>query len=502
MKNLLFITTLLLLLSSCGREANPVSAPKQLLEVSANDYLEAEKNLETEVREINFFSLPNEEDLANFSFEQGDSLFESNLNAWGRVLSNHQVGANFANKYFHKYPCFKVKEGSNEGKCLLNEVAGVTSFIPDYSYSCESMVASYGLYQNIVYDERIPSSFTEEEFAASTETLSTMLNDIKSCFFEAKTNHMAGISKSLSTLDKEISFSTYIFNIANVRDKGWRINKSYLSKENKLKDILEENYFKNFSCYQVRKGPNKRKCYLKKLSRITKSKPEKIRSCEDLEELTPMFEGIVEDTAIPADSRSKYVISESDLNRLKNDVLECKKMEGGKLKRYQSLAHEGRTLRDDGKILVRELLSQAEIKSGRKFLTTAATIHDEDTSTGKLSEIFIDLNEMTISDDTRLAIDFQTGEGFKYYGPSLGNMTSMVIKRKYNAVANYTYYTVHFKFFVSNGMVVETDPTEDKGLSFDTNSTFGVRMSGKMLFHYPDGSKRKGVMKIEVSYKN
>ncbi|MDH5582161.1 MAG: hypothetical protein OEY33_09680, partial [Bdellovibrionales bacterium] len=62
--------------------------------------------------------------------------------------------------------------------------------------------------------------------------------------------------------------------------------------------------------------------------------------------------------------------------------------------------------------------------------------------------------------------------------------------------------TVHFKFFVSNGMVVETDPTEDKGLSFDTNSTFGVRMSGKMLFHYPDGSKRKGVMKIEVSYKN
>lgn len=501
MKNLLITTTILLLISSCGRDADPVSAPKQLLEVSANDYLEAEKSLETEVREINFFSIPNKDDLVDFSFAEGDSLFDSNLDAWGRVLSHHKIGASFAGKYFHKYPCFMIKEGNNEGKCLLKEVEGVTSFIPNYPYSCEKMVVNYGLFKNLVNDERIPSSFSEE-FVASSSTLNEMINDIKGCFNEAKTSHMAGISKNLSSLDKEISFSTYIFNIANVRDKGWRTNIAYLEKENALIETLEKKYFKNFKCYQVRKGTNKRKCYLAKLSRVTKSRPERIRSCEDLEEIAPKFEGLVEDDQIPTESRSKYIITDSDLAQLKDDIIQCKKEEGGRIKRYQSLAHEGRTLRDDGKILVRELLSQAELKSGRKFMTTAATLHDEDVSTGKLSQIYIDLNEMSISDETRLAIDFQTGEGIKYYSPSLGNMTSMVVKRKYNAVANYTYYTVHFKFFVSNGMIVETDPTEDKGLSFDTNGTFGARMSGKMLFHYPDGSTRRGIMKIEVNYSN
>ena len=267
MKTIFTIITLLIL-ASCGREAELISVDSQLASIPGRFSLEPGQKVNKTVREINVFSFPLTNEVSEFFHD--DNAPEFNRSTWDQVFGE----LDFADFYKDAIPL------------------------------------------NLPNDEKV------------RKTVSAILS------------------------------------IALARDFAWKRHVKYRRLRNKLKDSLGKNFFSKYPCYAVRKGTNKRKCYSKKLSRVTKSKAKVATSCKTLEKNLKKFKGLKDDERIPEGSRAQYILDNTGLENYKKDIAACKTQEAGNLSRYGDLAADAQTLRVDGKALVRDILKDAEVASG------------------------------------------------------------------------------------------------------------------------------------------
>lgn len=399
---IIYLITLLTLLFSCGRKADKITVESQLAPVAGRFNLDTDKEVDPVVREMVMFSFPLENELGNFSYTDGDHLFNRDL--WTKVFNTLPFG----NRYIE------------------------------------------------------------------------------------------GISRSLPTNLKSQKTVASIFAIGLSRDNAWREYTRFNTLKDNLLAKLNAEFFSKYPCYQIKKGNNRRKCLVKEKRRVTKDSASFAKSCADFKERLEDFLNLKEDENLPGDERAQYILSDSEKVNYEAAITSCEDMDKNQMEEYTNLANEQRVIRNDGKTLVRDLLSKAELDSGFKYLATGATKHDPDTAYGNESVLDIDLKTMTIR-NIELAIDFQVGgdEPYPRYSPELGNMSTPIISTLYNASTGETYYILNFKIYTSK-FTMETDG----GLSIGTNSSFGVRMSGKTLWRYNNGIVRKGIMKIELDLKN
>lgn len=423
MKNIIAILTLLLL-ASCGRDAELLSVDSQLASIPGRFSFESGQKVNESVREINMFSFPLASEVSNFYFNDDSAAF--NRDTWDRVFSE----LDFADFYKDGVP-LELENGKKVRQTV-------------------SSILSIGL----------------------------------------------------------------------ARDKAWQRHVKFIRLRNELKETLHDKFFSKYPCHKVIKGKNKHKCYSRHLEGVTETKSENDSSseteeidnvevpkitysttCSSFKRKLKKFKKIKEDTRIPEGTRAEYVLNDANLKQYKEDLRDCKTEDAGKLSKYSAHAAAAQEVRVDGKALVREMLKDAEVSSGMKYLATAITETDLDTTgSGLTSTLDIDLETMTVR-KFNLAIDFHLGNAFKSFNPELGNMSTPVIKKKFNQRTGQAFYTLHFEMYPKGELGNFVYSTDEKGLSINTDGEFNVRISGKTLWKYSNGTLRNGIMKIELNYK-
>ena len=274
-----------------------------------------------------------------------------------------------------------------------------------------------------------------------------------------------------------------ILTISNSRDKAWRKKHLLLGQTKTLLPEIAKTLNKEFPCYEVKRGranrnnPNKGKCYLKKISKVTKSRAKKWKfsTCNSLTRALGKYQGLKVETNVTEELKNEYFIAQKTLQPLLAKAEVCTKID------------KFVNLRADGKLLVANMIGAAGEAVGAKLLAKGASLQDV-VGGGNVSEIEFDPKTMSFK-KFQLAIDFNDEDSTTVYNPELGNMTYPVVTNingSGNFVVNFTIYTDDFRL-------------ETLGLSIALDEVFGMRISGKTKLFYPDSTERRGILRIDLA---
>lgn len=297
-----------------------------------------------------------------------------------------------------------------------------------------------------------------------------------------------------------------IMAIGEARDNAWRLRHAPLIDVNKLFRDYKAKFTKEFPCFEVKKKkhPNRKKCYLQKVAGVTKSSPKKWRigSCSGLKKPLKMYTGYKADETISGET--EFTFQDTDfIEGLKANILECAKLEK-KVKKMESL-------RGEGKLMVAELLGVAE-QAAHNTLIGKVQSQVDDVDGEK--ESIIEFDQKTMSFKTfQLAINFYDGNETVEYSLdgsrdcrkelSFTETASLVEENskckisdlKVFEIGSTGLYQVEFKMQTKNFLW-----TSD-GLSLSIDDVFGMRITGKTKLLYPDGTMRRGIIRIHLQLK-
>jgi len=274
-----------------------------------------------------------------------------------------------------------------------------------------------------------------------------------------------------------------ILTISNSRDHAWRKKHTLLGQAKTVFPEIAKVLNKDFPCFEVKRGranrknPNKGKCYLKKISKVTKSRAKKWKfsTCSALTRGLEKYKDLKVETNVTEDLKEDFFVSEKALKPLLEKAAVCVEL----AKMVQ--------LRADGKLLVANMIGAAGEAIGAKLLAKGASDQDV-VGGGNVSEVEFDPKTMSFS-KFQLAIDFKDEDNTTVYSPELGNVTNLEVVNINGSghwMVNFTIHTAEYDL-------------ETQGLSIAIDEEFGMRMSGKTKLFYPDGSMRRGIMRIDLA---
>jgi hypothetical protein len=274
-----------------------------------------------------------------------------------------------------------------------------------------------------------------------------------------------------------------ILTISNARDQAWRNKHELLVQTETIFPEIAKALNKDFPCFEVkrsganRKNPNKGKCYLKKINKVTKSRAKKwrISSCKAATKALEKYQGLTVETNVAEEVKTEYFINEEKLKSLFDKTKVCVEID------------KFVNLRADGKLLVANMIGAAGEAIGAKLLAKGASMQDV-VGGGNVSEVEFDPKTMTFN-KFQLAIDFNDQDTTTVYSEEAGNLTNLEVRNINNSghwEVNFTIHTEDFRM-------------ETLGLSIALDEVFGMRMSGKTKLFYPDGTMRRGIMRIDLA---
>jgi hypothetical protein len=172
---------------------------------------------------------------------------------------------------------------------------------------------------------------------------------------------------------------------------------------------------------------------------------------------------------------------------LAQNLEDCRNVDGGRLADLdQEIASED-DIRDKAKGIVLDLLNQAERHARSNFVATGATKSEEDTINGYRSLIQMSADRRSFT-QFQLAVDFNIGQGYQLYSLENGLIRDFVYSELAPGVWQLTFKLFNDRFWL------------DAELSMDVNDIYDLRFSGDTDVYFPDGTIRKGVMKIEMDF--
>jgi hypothetical protein len=254
---------------------------------------------------------------------------------------------------------------------------------------------------------------------------------------------------------------------------------SYNQNEEKkaIIQVLRKQYKKDYKlhpCYKFVSGhANEGLCSLEKIADETKTKASKARSCSKF--VAFEFANLDADRAQEIDTlKANCEKAEIDFK----EVSEASKLD--------------KKVRAAGQDIVVDMLLSLSDAVGTENLTYFAPVFSkerEDDGDFKTPEVVFNLKTRTV-DTFRLAIDFNTGEGSKYYSLENGKIT------------NFRFSEARPGFPVINFDIVEEEFIVRAELSYSDMQYFDVRFAGEIEIIYNNGITKKGGMKLEFDYQD
>ena len=316
----------------------------------------------------------------------------------------------------------------------------------------------------------------------------------------------APITKDMGEDEKIQDLIGKIMAIGEARDEAWRLRHAPLKEIETLLAGYKTKFNKEFPCFEVKKKkhPNRKKCYLQKVAGVTKSKAKKWRfgSCSGLKKPLKMYSGYKTDDTISEEQA--FTFTDLDLlAEIKAVIKDCTAME--------KIVRKMESLRGEGKLMVAELLGVAEQAVGKNLISKVQSqIDDVDGE----KESVIEFNAEKVKFDRfQLAINFYDGnetveyslDGTRDCTKELGfkeaatlveeNSQCLITDLKVFEIGTSGFYQVDFKIQTKD-FLWATD-----GLSLDIDEVFGMRITGKTKLFYPDGTMRRGIIRIHVVQK-
>ncbi len=325
----------------------------------------------------------------------------------------------------------------------------------------------------------------------------------------------APITKDMGEDEKIQDLIGKIMAIGEARDEAWRLRHAPLKEIETLLAGYKTKFNKEFPCFEVKKKkhPNRKKCYLQKVAGVTKKKAKKWRfgSCSGLKKPLKMYSGYKTDDTISEEQA--FTFTDLDLlAEIKAVIKDCTAME--------KIVRKMESLRGEGKLMVAELLGVAEQAVGKNLISKVQSQID-DVDGEKESVIEFDAEKVKFG-RFQLAINFYDGNETLEY--SFKGSENCKIPKKVIDKEDGTEETIHVPIIKNNPKCKITDlkvfeigtsgfyhvdfkiQTKDflwttDGLSLDIDEVFGMRITGKTKLFYPDGTMRRGIIRIHVVQK-
>ena len=434
----------LLLLASCG-DAERNTAVKELVNFDTTPALMAEVKLNKDVREVILFAFPKADEAENFSFTTENSRWDQSI--WDKMFGSYA-------------------KGENEEELRLL----------DYGHQ---------------YEHPITLDMDNDE----------------------KVQDLIG----------------KIFAIGEARDQAWRLKHDPEIKFKAFMTTYKKLFNEDYPCYMVtkRRNKNRKRCFLKPVEGITKEVQNvwNLDSCGGLKNAIKKYK-YKKDDSLSAEEKEVLLFSDKKLlTKIKKLIPKCKELEKT-VKTFSGF-------RGDGKLMVAEMLGVAGEAAGAKLIGKVQSQID-DIDGKKESVIEFDPKTLTFS-RFQLAINFHDGnESFETIEFSLEGTRDCKIplteeeikerddlykkkvsdevekadlpnqKRKFQCkvtdlsvfeIGNSGYFQVDFK------MHTQEFRWESDGLSLAIDPVFGVRISGKTKYFYPNGPSRRGIIRIDLGLK-
>lgn len=270
------------------------------------------------------------------------------------------------------------------------------------------------------------------------------------------------IPKHLNNYEKKRLFVMEVMGIGAARDRYYvQMNKNDVKIE-KIKADLTEQYFEKFPCYQFKAGENKNKCTLYK-SDETRTSPKVQKRCTRFESYLDRF----------------VVISDDDKAAYEQAITNCyaDNNELEKLVDENNQLDQDRTLGRDAAF---QLLETVQDRRGLKFYASVTA------ADSKLELVQSSPGHYEVKS---LEMKMFNGIDTSVYSIAGGEI---VIKKFTQRADGHKVLELRIDL---GEFVINTD------LWFASHGEFDLRLVSKdLVATYPDGSKREGVMKIEMDF--
>lgn len=300
----------------------------------------------------------------------------------------------------------------------------------------------------------------DEDFAGYSNTLPQSTYD---ALFTGNFQKISRtIPQNIGNYEKKRLFVMQIMAVGAARDRYYvAINENEV-KISKIQEDQAEKYFEKFPCYQFKAGENKNKCTLYK-SDETKPTPKIQQRCTRFESYKERF----------------VVISDEDSVAYDEAIANC--YEDNKV--LERLVEENNNLETDrtlGRDAAFQLLETVQDRRGLKFYASV-TANDSYLELEQTSPGFYEIK--------RMEMKMFNGIDTFVYSTETGEIVISEFEQRADG---------HKILRVSIDLgefVINTD------LWFASHGEFDLRLVSKdLVATYPDGSKREGVMKIEMDF--
>lgn len=276
-----------------------------------------------------------------------------------------------------------------------------------------------------------------------------------------------GISNNISSFQKTALMIYFVLVSGDVRNFSYETIHQLKIQRSKLNAELKE-IFDQFPCFAGQR-PNHRRCYLAQ-NDLSEDEPSYAATCSALE-------------------RRQWIDpTPEEEQHFQDSIALCHERDGGKLAEIETKINFEDDIREKAKGIVLDLLAQAERHAKSLFVATGATKGEIDSVNGNQS--FIQMNEdRTGFTQFQLAIDFNIGKGYEVFNLENGKIRDLT----YTEIAP---GILELRFKLYNDIY-----WFEAELSTDINDVYDLRFSGDIYSHFNDGTIRKGVMKIEMDFK-
>jgi hypothetical protein len=279
------------------------------------------------------------------------------------------------------------------------------------------------------------------------------------------------IPKNASNYEKKRRFVQQIMGIGAARDRYFvEMLKNDVEIE-KLAADLKSDIFEKYPCYQFKDGENKNKCTLTK-SDATKPKAKVQKNCKRFRSYLKRF----------------VVISDADKAAYESAITKCFE-DNEVLQGYKDANKQLDLDRTAGRDAAFQLLETVQDRSGLKYYASV-TASESKVVLKRITDVTDEGVEITLGYEVEeIELKMFNGNDTSVYSTSGGEIVvqSFEQRKDGNKILKIKIDLQEF--------VIETD------LWFATHANFDLRLVSKDLFAtYPDGSKREGVMKIELDF--